>query len=79
MTRLLREAVAEAEKLSDEDQDVIAAWLLAEVEDERTWSAHFAATTDDQWDRMIAQVRRDVATGGTVPLNKVFPPDEPRP
>ena len=79
MTSLLRQALAEAEKLPLEDQDAIASRLLAEVGDERQWAARFAATTDDQWDRIVAEVRRDVATGGTRPLDEVFPPDEPRP
>ena len=79
MTTLLQRAVAEAETLATEDQDAIASRLLAEVEDERGWATRFAATTDDQWDRLVAEVRRDVATGGTRPLDEVFPPDEPRP
>ena len=62
MTTLLQRAVGEAEKLPAEDQDAIACRLLAEVEDERQWIARFAATTDDQWDRLVAEVRRDVAT-----------------
>ena len=77
MTSLLRRALAEAEKLPAEDQDAIASRLLAEVEDERQWAARFAATTEDQWDRIVAEVRRDVATGGTRALDEVFPPDEP--
>ena len=75
MTRLLQRAVAEVEKLPAEDQDAIAARLLAEVEDERQWHARFAATTDDQWDHLVAEVRREVAKGGTVPLEDVFPAD----
>jgi hypothetical protein len=76
MTSLLQRAVSEIEKLPAEDQDSIAARLLAEVEDERQWSTRFASTTDDQWDRLVAEVRRDVAQAGTVPLDQVFPPDE---
>jgi hypothetical protein len=79
MTTLLQRAIAEAEKLPLEDQDAIASRLLAEVEDERGWAARFAATTDDQWDRLVAQVHQDVAAGGTRPLDDVFPSDEPRP
>jgi hypothetical protein len=76
MTSLLQRAVSEIEKLPAEDQDSIAARLLAEVEDERQWSTRFASTTDDQWDRLVAEVRRDVAEAGTVPFDQVFPPDE---
>ncbi len=77
MTSRLRDALTEAEKLPAEDQDAIASRLLAEVEDERGWAARFAATTEDQWDRIAAAVREDVATRGTRPLEEVFPPDEP--
>ena len=77
MTSLLRQALAEAEKLPLEDQDAIASRLLAEVEDERQWAARFAATTDDQWDQLIAGVRRDVSTRGTRPLDEAFPTEDP--
>ena len=77
MTSLLRHALTEAEKLPAEDQDAIASRLLAEVEDERQWAARFAATTDEQWDHLAAEVRRDVATRGTRTLDDVFPPDVP--
>jgi hypothetical protein len=76
MTTRLQRAVAEVEKLPAEDQDAIAARLLAEVDNQRQWDARFASTTDDQWDRLVAEVRRDVAEGGTLPLDDVFPPGE---
>jgi hypothetical protein len=79
MTTLLQRAVAEIEKLPAQDQDAIAARLLAEVDDERQWDQRFASTTDDQWDRLVAEVRRDVAEGGTLPLDEVFPPDQSLP
>ena len=56
MTSLLQRAVAEVEKLPAEEQDAIAARLLAEVDDERQWDARFASTTADQWDRLVAEV-----------------------
>lgn len=77
MTTLLRKALAEIEKLPAEDQDAIATRLLAEVEDERAWSDRFAATTDDQWDRLAEEVRQSVAVEGTRSLDEVFPLDEP--
>jgi hypothetical protein len=76
MTTLLQRAVAEIEKLPAEDQDAIAARLLAEVDDEKQWDIRFRSTTDGQWDRLVAEVRRDIAEGGTLPLDEVFPPDE---
>lgn len=75
MHPLLQRAVAEIEKLPIEAQDAIASRLLAEVEDERAWAARFAATTDDQWDRLAAEARRDAAAGETQPLHGAFPPE----
>jgi hypothetical protein len=77
MTTRLRQAIAELETLSDEDQDAIASRLLSEIEDERQWNSRFTATTDDQWDRLVAEVHREVADGGVVPLSELFPVDEP--
>ncbi len=59
MTELLQRAIAEIQKLPADTQDAIAARILADLEDEQAWAAQFAATTDDQWDRMAEQVRRD--------------------
>ena len=73
MTELLQRAIAEIQRLPAEEQDAIAARILADLEDERAWTAQFAATTDDQWDRMADQVRRDIAAGNTIPLDDVFP------
>jgi hypothetical protein len=74
MTELLQRAFVELEKLSDEEQDAIATRLLAELEDERMWKSRFAATTDEQWDRLAAMVRQEIADGETTPLDEVFPP-----
>jgi hypothetical protein len=71
MTELLQRAIAEIQQLPAEEQDAIAARILAELEDERAWTAQFAATTDDQWARMADEVRREIAAGGTVPLEEV--------
>jgi hypothetical protein len=74
MTELLRQAIAQIEKLPPEQQDAIAARFLAELQDEQKWVSRFAATTDDQWDQMAAMVRQEIASGETVPLDTVFPP-----
>lgn len=73
MTALLQRAVAEVEKLSQEDQDAIASRLLAEIEDERRWAASFESTTDAQWDRMIKEAKADVAAGKVHALDVAFP------
>ncbi len=79
MTTLLQHAVAEAEKLPQADQDAIAARLLAEIEDERQWSARFAKTTVEQWDRIAARVREEIAAAKTEPLENILRTDEPSP
>jgi hypothetical protein len=74
MTELLRQAIAEIEKLPAEAQDAIAARILADLADEQAWEAQFAATPDDAWDRLAEQARREVATGDIESLDDVFPP-----
>lgn len=73
MTKLLEQVVAEIEKLPEDAQDAIAARLLTDLADEQAWTARFAATTDAQWDRMAAMVRREIAAGDTMPLDDVCP------
>jgi hypothetical protein len=73
MTELLRQAIAQIEKLPADQQDAIAARFLAESKDEQKWETSFATTTDDQWDRMAAMVRQEIALGDTVPLDEFLP------
>ncbi len=73
MTELLRQVVAQIEKLPAEQQDAIANRLLAELKDEQAWENRFAATTNDQWDKLAQMVRQEIADGETSPLDDVFP------
>jgi hypothetical protein len=61
MTHLLRQAITEIEKLPATEQDSVAARILAELADDQVWAAKFAATTDEQWDRLAESVRREIA------------------
>ena len=79
MTDLLQRAVAEIEKLPTEDQNAIAARILAELADEEAWAARFRATTDEQWDRLAEAARREIAAGDTVPLDELFSPGGSKP
>jgi hypothetical protein len=74
MTELLQRLIAEIEKLPAEEQDALAARILAELADEQVWAARFKATTDEQWDRLTEAVRREIAAGDIAPLDDVFPP-----
>lgn len=73
MTELLRRLIVELEKLPDERQDAIASRFLTELKDEQDWITRFEDTTDEQWDRMAAMVRQDIADGETISLDEVFP------
>jgi hypothetical protein len=72
MTELLERAIAQLKTLPADEQDAIAARLLAEIEDEQTWKAQFESTTDDRWDRMAEMVRQEIAAGDVTPLAEVF-------
>lgn len=76
-SELLQRAIEELEKLPEDEQNAIAARLLAELEDEQAWAAQFDATTDEQWDRMAASVRREILTGKTTPLEEILPKIDP--
>jgi hypothetical protein len=74
MTELLERAITQLKTLSAEEQDAIAARLLAELEDERIWKTQFESTTDAQWDGIAEMVRQEIAAGDITPLAEVFPP-----
>ena len=65
MTELLQRAIAEIEKLPADEQDAVAARILAELANEQVWSARFNATSEEEWDRMSEMVRREIAAGDT--------------
>ena len=46
MTAMLETAFAEAAKLSAQEQDDVAAWLLDELASERRWKKTFAQSSD---------------------------------
>ena len=46
MTQLLEQAFAEAAKLSPQEQDALADWLLMELQSENRWGKRFADSQD---------------------------------
>ena len=62
MTQLLEQAIGEASKLPESEQDAIAAFILDELADERRWDEAFAAS-QDQLSNLAAKVRQDMANG----------------
>jgi hypothetical protein len=47
MSELLERVIAQLKALPDDEQNAIAARLLAELEDEQVWKTQFESTTDD--------------------------------
>jgi hypothetical protein len=73
MTELLEQAIAQLKTLPSNEQDSLAAILLAEMESERIWKDKFESTTDDQWQQIADMVRQEIAAGDITPLADVFP------
>ena len=46
MIELLEKAFAEASKLSEQEQETLAAWILEELASERQWTEAFANSED---------------------------------
>jgi len=78
MTELLQRAIAAIEKLPTDEQDAIATRILAELADEQAWSARFASTTDEQWARLVASAKGEIASGDTLSLDTMFPAETGR-
>ena len=68
MTKLLEKAIAAASKLTEQEQDTFAAWMLEELASERRWDELFAKSSDileELADEAITEFR----AGRTQPLD----------
>ena len=72
MTHLLEQAFQRARQLPAEAQDALAQRILDELRDEQTWGEAFAHTSDEQWDKLAASVRNEIASGGTESLDDLL-------
>jgi hypothetical protein len=68
MTELLREAVTEAERLPESHQNVIAAIIREEMEDEARWDAAFARS-HDVLSKLAAEAMEEDRAGQTQELD----------
>lgn len=68
MSKLLEQAIAEAVKLPEMDQEALGAWLLAEIESERRWD-DLLSRTSSVLERMADEALREHAAGLTTPLD----------
>ncbi len=69
MGKLLERAIEEAQKLTDDDQEAVGAWLLAEMESERRWNELFSRPPSEALERMAAEALEDIRAGRTLPLD----------
>jgi len=69
MGRLLTRAIEEAQKLPDDEQEAIGAWLLAEIESERRWDDLFSRRPSETLESMAAEALADFRAGRTTPLD----------
>lgn len=73
LTRSFERAIAKAATLPDNEQDMLAALIFAEIEDARLWDDHFA---DDRspalLERLAAEARAEDEAGLTKPLEELL-------
>jgi hypothetical protein len=69
MGKLLERAIEEARKLSEDEQEAIGAWLLAEIESERRWDDLFSQPASPALERMAEEALADYRAGRTSPLD----------
>lgn len=68
MTQLLEQAFAKAAKLSPQEQDALADWLLRELESESRWKKRFA-DSQDALTELAAEALSEHRAGKTQPLD----------
>lgn len=68
MTKLLEKAFKEASKLPDVEQNVLAKWVMDELEAERKWDKTFAES-EDILDRLADEALEAKKQGKTKPLD----------
>jgi hypothetical protein len=68
MTRLLEKAIAEVSRLSEPEQDALAAWLFEELASERRWSKSFAES-EDALARLADEALAEHRSSRTQPLD----------
>lgn len=67
MTRLLKKAMSEVEKLPESEQDAVAALVLEELASEQRWTELFAQS-QDKLAKLAEEALADHAAGRTKPL-----------
>ena len=71
MTHALVAAIAQAEKLPPEEQDVLAAILLEEIASEQRWSQSFARS-EHVLEALATEALAELEAGKTRPLDELL-------
>lgn len=71
MTTALQTAFNRLSRLPEREQEAYGQALLRELDADRRWDELFEATTDEQWDKMIAEARADAEENGTMSLEEL--------
>ena len=72
MTKLLDRAITEVQKLSDAEQDAIAALILDRISDDEAWERSFARS-QNELAAMAQRAREQVRTGRSRDLGSRHP------
>ena len=68
LTISLEKAFAEASKLSEEEQNALAAWILQEITSEKRWEKTFSKSPD-KLAQLAEEALREHRRGKTQPLD----------
>jgi hypothetical protein len=68
MSQLMEQVIGEIRKLSDEEQEALAAWLLDELASEARWARAFAAS-EDVLSQLADEALAEQRAGKTLPLD----------
>ncbi len=71
MTDLLEKAFSEASKLSSEEQDQLAEWILQELASEQQWESKFSKSSDT-----LARLANEALVEHRAGRNHVLDPDQ---
>jgi len=68
VTELLRKAIERLNQLPEDEQNLVAAWILEELESERRWEELFAAS-QDKLAQLADEALKEHHEGETKPLD----------
>ena len=70
MTELMERLIDRLKSIPEEEQDPYAAAYLEELNDDQRWYKLFAETTDEQWEKMTSDARKEAEENESIPLEE---------